>query len=114
VAVLFGPACKISEKFVNARTKKFLSYYKPYRGLLLADLFCALMVSASMLLLPLCARYITKNVLQEITPETLGQILGMGVIMLLLVGVYVICNSFVDYQGHMMGALMERDSAPAS
>lgn len=109
MAVLFGFVCKISEKFVNARTKKFLSYYKPYRGLLLADLFCALMVSASMLLLPLCARYITKNVLQEITPETLGQILGMGVIMLLLVGVYVICNSFVDYQGHMMGALMERD-----
>jgi ATP-binding cassette, subfamily B, bacterial len=94
---------------VNRRTKKFFSYYKPYLGLLWADLFCALMVSAATLLIPLCARYITKNILDEITPASLGQVYGMGAVMLGLVAVYVVCNSFVDYQGHMMGALMERD-----
>lgn len=109
VAILFGPVSKIMETFVNARTQKFFSYYKPYRGLLIADLLCALLLSVTTLLLPLCARYITKNVLQEITPETLSQIWGMGAIMVLLVAIYVLCNSFVDYQGHMMGALMERD-----
>jgi ATP-binding cassette, subfamily B, bacterial len=94
---------------VNSRTKKFLSYYKPYKGLLFADLLCALAVSATTLIIPLCARYITKDVLEEITPDALSRIYGMGVVMLLLVAIYVICNSFVDYQGHMMGALMERD-----
>lgn len=94
---------------MNARTQKFLSYYRPYRGLLIADLICALLLSVTTLLLPLCARYITKNVLEEITPAALSQIWGMGAIMLVLVAIYVLCNSFVDYQGHMMGALMERD-----
>jgi len=94
---------------VNSRSKKFLSYYKPYIRLLLADLACALAVSVATLLIPLCVRYITKNILAEITPTTLSQIYGMGVVMLALVVIYVVCNSFVDYQGHMMGALMERD-----
>jgi ATP-binding cassette, subfamily B, bacterial len=43
--------------------KKFLSYYKPYLGLFFADMACALIVSTTTLLLPLCARYITKNIL---------------------------------------------------
>ena len=94
---------------MNSRSKKFLSYYKPYLRLLFADLACALAESAATLLLPLCARYITKNVLTEITPAALSQIYGMGVVMLALVVIYVVCNAFVDYQGHMMGALMERD-----
>jgi len=94
---------------VNSRRKKFLSYYKPYKGLLFADLLCALAVSAATLLIPLCARYITKDVLAEITPASLNQIYSMGIVMLSLVAIYVACNAFVDYQGHMMGALMERD-----
>jgi ATP-binding cassette subfamily B protein len=98
-----------TEQFVNPRTKKFLSYYKPYRGLLLADLVCALIVSATALIIPLCARYITKNVLEANAPNALNQIYLIGALMLGLVVIYVVCNSFVDYQGHMMGALMERD-----
>lgn len=94
---------------MNSRRKKFLSYYKPYKGLLFADLLCALAVSATTLLIPLCARYITKDVLEEITPASLNQIYNMGIVMLGLVAIYVACNAFVDYQGHMMGALMERD-----
>ncbi len=94
---------------MNARSKKFLSYYKPYLGLFWADMTCAFIVSAATLLIPLCARYITKNVLGEITPDSLNQIYAMGGVMLALVAIYVLCNAFVDYQGHMMGALMERD-----
>jgi ATP-binding cassette subfamily B protein len=94
---------------VNARIKKFLSYYKPYRRLLVADLACASVVSASTLILPLCARYITNNVLEGITPNALNQIYTMGVVMLALVMVHTVCNTFVDYHGHMMGTLMESD-----
>jgi ATP-binding cassette subfamily B protein len=94
---------------MNARNKKFLSYYKPYSGLFLADLACAFIISVITLILPLCARYITKNVLEVNAANTLTQIYLMGGVMLALVVVHTVCNMFVDYRGHMMGALMESD-----
>lgn len=94
---------------MNSRSKKFLSYYKPYRLLLAADLACAFIVSAIALILPLCTRYITKNILGSGAADMLMQIYAMGALMVVLVAVYTLCNMFVDYQGHMMGARMERD-----
>lgn len=94
---------------MTARSKKFFSYYKPYLGWLAADLVCAVVVSAITLTLPLCARHITKNILDANAPNALDQIYTVGVFMLALVIVHALCNMFVDYQGHMMGARMERD-----
>ncbi|MEO8354481.1 MAG: ABC transporter ATP-binding protein [Chloroflexota bacterium] len=94
---------------MNSRSKKFLSYYKPYLGLFFADMACAFIVSATTLLLPLCIRYITKNILEGNAPNALNQIYTMGAVMLALVVVHTVCNMFVDFQGHMMGALMESD-----
>lgn len=94
---------------MGSRSKKFLSYYKPYLGLFLADMACAFIVAAITLILPLCARYITKNVLAGNMPNALEQIYTMGALMLALVVVHTACNIFIDYQGHMMGALMESD-----
>jgi ATP-binding cassette subfamily B protein len=94
---------------VPPRLKLFLSYYKPYRKLLVADLFCALVVAATALLLPLCARYVTQNVLQQKTAEPFAQIVFIGGVMLVLVGIQAVCNMVVDYRGHGMGALMESD-----
>ena len=94
---------------MNSRTRKFLYYYKPYLGLFFADMICALVVSATALLLPLCVSYITKNVLGGNLPDARSQIYGMGAVMLALILVHTLCNMFVDYQGHMMGAMMERD-----
>jgi ATP-binding cassette, subfamily B, bacterial len=98
-------------KFVvqTNRTKKFFSYYKPYKKLLIADLVCAFVVAAITLVLPLCARYITKNILESNAPNALTQIYTVGLLMVLLIVIYALCSSFVDYQGHMMGTLMERD-----
>ena len=92
-----------------SRLKKFLSYYRPYRGLLLADLACAFVVATTTLLLPLGARYITQNILAATTPDTLNQIYTMGGVMVGLVLIHVLCQFYVDYRGHSMGALMERD-----
>ncbi len=94
---------------MNSRTKKFLSYYKPYLGLFCADMACACIVSASTLAIPFCIRYITKNLLEDNAPDALSQIYMMGAIMLALVAVYAACHTFIDYQGHVMGALMEGD-----
>jgi ATP-binding cassette subfamily B protein len=92
---------------VRSRAKKFLSYYKPYLGLFCADMGCALIVSAVTLLLPLCARYITKDLLDSTTPDALDHILLMGALMLALVGIHTLCTMFIDFQGHVMGAKME-------
>ena len=94
---------------LNTRTQKFLSYYKPYRRLFVTDMLCAFIVSGITVVLPLCAGYITKNVLGEKSPDSLNQIYLMGIVMLILVIIHTLANGFVDYQGHVMGALMESD-----
>ncbi len=42
-------------------------------------------------------------------PDALNQIYAMSAILFALVIVHTICNVFVSYRGHVMGALMERD-----
>src|SRR5271156_3504978 len=101
---------RAATRFASPRAIKFLSYYRPYRGLLLADLLCAIIISAAALLLPVCANFITKNLLaHEGAPGTLKKIYALGSAMLALVAVQAVCTLFVDYQGHVMGAKMERD-----
>ncbi|GAB4516375.1 MAG: ABC transporter ATP-binding protein [Anaerolineae bacterium] len=91
------------------RLRIFLSYYKPYLHVLAADLACAFIVSATALLLPLCARYITQDVLGSNRADALPQIALMGVVMLGLVALQTASTMFVDYRGHLMGAMMESD-----
>src|SRR5229473_3511260 len=101
---------RAATRFAGSRAKKFLSYYKPYRGLLLADLLCAVIISTAALMLPVCANFITKNLLaKEVAPGALDKIYALGVAMLALVALQAVCTLFVDYQGHVMGAKMERD-----
>lgn len=99
----------MEEMYLNSRTKKFLSYYKPYLGLLCVDLACAFVVSAITLMLPLCIRYITINVLEGNSPHPLSQIYTVGAVMLAMVIIHTLCDMFISYKGHMMGAYMESD-----
>lgn len=94
---------------MGVRGRTFLSYYKPYLGLLAADLLCAGIVAVVVLALPLCARYITNVILTGNSPDALTQIYLVGALMLALVAVHAACNTFVDYRGHMMGTYMESD-----
>jgi ATP-binding cassette, subfamily B, bacterial len=94
---------------MNSRTKKFFSYYRPYLGLFLADMACAVMVAGITLVFPLLTRYITKTVLAGDVSHALDRIFLVGLIMLALVAVQAACNFFVDYRGHGMGAMMESD-----
>ena len=98
-----------SSATARSRGKKFFSYYKPYVGIFFMDIACALIVSAVTLLLPLCARYVTKNILEGNSPHALTQIYLMGALMLALVAVQTLCTMFIDFQGHVMGARMESD-----
>ena len=94
---------------MNARTKKFLSYYKPYLGLFASVMICALIVASITLLLPLCTRYMTKNILAGPQPDALLRIGQVGLLMLALVLIHTVCNFYVAYRGHTMGAMMESD-----
>lgn len=94
---------------LTARQKRFFCYYKPYLGLLTLDILCAFVVSAIALALPLCVNLITRNAVQGNDPAAFGRIGMLGALMLGLVAMQAACNTFVDYQGHMMGSLMERD-----
>jgi ATP-binding cassette subfamily B protein len=91
------------------RTKKFFSYYKPYLGLFISVMICALLVAGITLLFPLLTRYITKTVLEDGAPNALSEIYQVGTLMLLLILIHTVCNSYVDYRGHAMGAMMESD-----
>ena len=94
---------------MKSRAAKFLSFYRPYRRLLAVDLFCAVIVSAITLILPLCVRHITGNLLGADLPNQIRDIALMAAVMVAFVAVHTLCNLFVDYQGHMMGAMMESD-----
>ncbi|HJS18532.1 MAG TPA: ABC transporter ATP-binding protein [Anaerolineales bacterium] len=94
---------------MNTRTRKFLSYYKPYLGLFSSVMICALIVAGITLILPLCARYITNNLLEANPADALDQIIQVGALMILFVLVHTACNFYVAYRGHTMGAMMESD-----
>ena len=90
------------------RLGKFFSFYRPYLPFLVADVAFALVVSLTALALPLCANYITKQLLVlGPTPAVFQQIYLIGAIMLGLLATQALSTLFVDYQGHMMGAKME-------
>ncbi|MGI5900884.1 MAG: ABC transporter ATP-binding protein [Desulfitobacteriia bacterium] len=89
--------------------KSFARYYKPYRFLLYADLFCALIVSVIDLSFPQILNYLSKN-LFTMDRETILQTIGY--IGLALVALYIIkyfCQYFITCWGHIMGARMEAD-----
>jgi ATP-binding cassette, subfamily B, bacterial len=99
-----------ANRFAGSRARKFLSYYEPYRGLLLGDLACALVISAAALLLPVCTNLIARSLPEaQRAAGALGRIYALGAAMLALIAVQALCTLFVDYQGHVMGAKMERD-----
>ncbi|HLX04654.1 MAG TPA: ABC transporter ATP-binding protein, partial [Candidatus Binatus sp.] len=61
------------------------------------------------MLLPVCANFITKNLLGRAGAGAIDKIYWLGAVMLALVAIQTLCTLFVDYQGHVMGAKMERD-----
>ena len=87
----------------------FLSYYRPYRGLLVVDLFSSAMVAALGLIFPLCVRYVTNDILQSGATDVLPGILRVGVLMIVIIAAMTGFRIFYDYKGHDMGAKIERD-----
>lgn len=94
---------------MNHTIKKLVAYYKPYRGLFLADMFFAILGAAITLVIPLIVRYITGEVIFEEPSLAMQQIVKLGLFMLVLVLVECFCNYFITNFGHVMGARIEYD-----
>lgn len=93
-----------------SRKKKFLSYYKPYLNIFLADMFCAFLAAGISLVNPLIVRYITNDLLVHTAAEkAIHTIALLAGLMVVLAVIEYFCNYFVTYKGHMMGARMEYD-----
>lgn len=89
--------------------KKLSAYYKPYKGLFLADMVFAMIGAAITLVIPLMVRYITGTVVLLPIEEASSTIIRLGIFMVLLVIVEGYCNYFIGYYGHVMGAKIEHD-----
>ncbi|PXV86263.1 ATP-binding cassette subfamily B protein [Lachnotalea glycerini] len=89
------------------RWKKLLSYYKPFKKWLFADLFFAILGAAITLVLPLIVRYITTSVVYMQSKESIQIIIKLSIAMFGLVLVEAFCNFFIAYYGHIMGAKIE-------
>ena len=86
--------------------KMFFSFYKPYKGLFLLDMFCTVLVAAVELAFPVATRY------------ALNDLIGVGafpaffwVMAALFVGYLVraALQYVISYWGHTMGVFMECD-----
>lgn len=84
-------------------------YYKPYKGLFLADLFFAILGAAVTLVIPLLVRYIMNTVGSMPLSEARAVILKIGIAMLALVLIQLGSRYFITFYGHMMGAYIEHD-----
>ena len=86
---------------------KMISYYKPYIGTFMLDMFFAFLASAISLIIPLAVRYITVNVHTMDSETALKQVITIGIILIVLVAVQLAANYYISYVGHVMGAKME-------
>ena len=89
--------------------KKFIQYYAPYKGVFFLDLICAAIISLVDLAFPQILRILTKTLFTQSSATILQALLPIGVGLLLLYLIQAGCKYYVSYQGHMMGARMERD-----
>ncbi len=86
---------------------KMISYYKPYIGTFMLDLFFAFLASATALVIPLVVRYITSNIANIKADGDIRLILTIGGVLFGLVLVNFGSRYFISYVGHVMGAKIE-------
>ena len=89
--------------------RKFIAYYKPYRGVFYFDLFCAMVISLIDLAFPQALRYLTRTLFQGSGAEIMHTLPLLAAIFFAAYIVQALCRYYVGCQGHVMGAKMERD-----
>lgn len=89
--------------------RRFLPYFKPYRGTLCMDLFCAALTTVCEIVLPLIIRQITNTALEDVALLTARMILGLALLYFVLRVIDALANYYMADSGHVMGAKIETD-----
>lgn len=89
--------------------RKFISYYRPYMAIFVADLICALILAGVDLAFPQLLRVLINDVFLSSSQEIM-QILGP--VAILIVVLYLLRTAsqyYITRWGHIMGSYMETD-----
>ena len=89
--------------------RRFVSYFRPYRGTLAVDLLCAALTTVCEIVLPLLIRRITNTAQTDIALLTVQMILGFAAVYFVLRIVDAVANYYMANIGHVMGARIETD-----
>ena len=89
--------------------KKFIHYYGPYKAVFFIDLICAAVISLVDLAYPQILRTMTKTLFTQDKDMILHALPVIAASLFVMYIVQSLCKYYVTYQGHMMGANMERD-----
>ncbi len=86
--------------------KRFIKYYKPYRGMFFLDMLASFLIALIGLLYPI----ITNKVIKTYVPDNnTKMIIVLGVFLLICYIVRMFLKFFVQYYGHMIGTHMQAD-----
>ena len=89
--------------------KKFIRYYAPYKAVFFIDLLCAAFISLADLAFPQILRTAANTLFTKDSSVILRALPLIALGLLAMYLVQSLCKYYVSYQGHMMGAHMERD-----
>ncbi len=89
--------------------KRFVPYFKNYKGVLILDLLCASLTTVCELVFPMLVRYITNTGINDVASLTVGLIVKIGIFYLILRIFDAAANFYMADTGHIMGAKIETD-----
>ena len=89
--------------------KKFITYYAPYKKVFFIDLICAAFISIVDLIYPQILRTMTNTLFTRDSGTILQALPWIAAGLFVMYIIQSFCKYYVSYQGHMMGANMERD-----
>ena len=101
------------EKHPKGLVRRFIPYFKKYKGVLFFDLFCAALTTVCELVLPMLVRYVTNAGINDLASLTVGLVLKIGGLYLFLRLVDAAANFFMASVGHIMGTKIETDMRSA-
>lgn len=88
--------------------KRFVQYYKPYIGLFVLDMICALIISAVDIAYPLLADKALNDYINVESPILSAFILLMIIAAVMFI-IRTVCQFIVTYYGHFLGVKIESD-----
>lgn len=89
--------------------KKFIGYYRPYKKIFFFDLFCAAVISMIDLIYPQILRKGANTIFVQEKSVILRVLPLLAAGLLIMYIIQALCKYYVNCQGHVMGAMMERD-----